>query len=66
MKQNLFLKGVVILVILATSIATGEGKNLPVKLDDKLEDVSDQGSGISDGFLNPHDPDDLVHHYLHH
>ena len=63
MKQNLFLKGVVILVILATSIATGDGKNLPVKLDDKLEDVSNQGSGISDSFLNPHDPDDLVHHY---
>ena len=65
MKQNLFLKGVAILVVLAIGIATGEGKNLPAKFDDKLEDVSNQGSGISDSFLNPHDPDDLklVHHY---
>ena len=61
MKQNLFLKGVVILVILATSIATGEGTNLPAKFDDKVEDVSNQGSGISDSF--PNDPDDFVHHY---
>ena len=51
MKQSLFLKGVVILVILATSIATGEGKNIPMKSDD------------SDGFFNPYDPDDLIHHY---
>ena len=63
MKQNLFLKGVAILVILATSIAIGEGKNLPAKFDDKLEDVSNQGSSINDSFLDPDDPDDLVHQY---
>ena len=63
MKQNLFLKGVVILVILATSIATGEGTNLPAKFDDKSEDVSNQGSGISDSFLNLNNSDDLLHSY---
>ena len=60
MKQNLFLKGVAVLVILATSIAIGEGKNTPVE---ELEEVFKERSDDSDGFFNPHDPDDLVHHY---
>ena len=60
MQQNLFLKGVAILVVLATGIATGEGKNIPVK---ELEEVFNERGDDSDGFLDPHDPDDLVHHY---
>ena len=60
MKQNLFLKGVAILVILATGIAAEEGKNTPAE---ELEEVFDEKADDSDGFLDAQDPDDLVHHY---